>query len=112
MVTFAAVTDALTRFAIEEPDKARLVQLRFFAGLSAREAAVGMGKQEGTVRGLQFRAIAALRRQLGIVPQEGFLFAGTVRENILLGAQVGVWSFMIRYADVVTAELRRMRMAR
>jgi hypothetical protein len=25
-----------------------------------------MGKQEGTIRGLQFRAIAALRRQLGI----------------------------------------------
>jgi hypothetical protein len=24
-----------------------------------------MGKQEGTVRGLQFRAIAALRRRLG-----------------------------------------------
>jgi DNA-directed RNA polymerase specialized sigma24 family protein len=40
--------------------------LRFFAGLSAREAAEAMGKQEGTVRGLQFRAIAALRRQLGI----------------------------------------------
>jgi ATP-binding cassette subfamily B protein len=28
---------------------------------------------------------ASLRRQLGIVPQEGFLFAGTVRENILFG---------------------------
>jgi RNA polymerase sigma-70 factor (ECF subfamily) len=42
------------------------IALRFFAGLSAREAAVAMGKQEGTVRGLQFRAIAALRRQLGI----------------------------------------------
>jgi RNA polymerase sigma-70 factor (ECF subfamily) len=42
------------------------VALRFFAGLSAREAAEAMGKQEGTVRGLQFRAIAALRRQLGI----------------------------------------------
>jgi ATP-binding cassette subfamily B protein len=27
----------------------------------------------------------SLRRQLGIVPQEGFLFAGTVRENILYG---------------------------
>ena len=27
----------------------------------------------------------SLRRQLGIVPQEGFLFAGTVRENILFG---------------------------
>ena len=25
-----------------------------------------MGKQEGTIRGLQFRAIAALRRELGI----------------------------------------------
>jgi hypothetical protein len=31
-----------------------------------------MGKQEGTVRGLQFRAIAALRRELGIDgPQPG-----------------------------------------
>src|SRR4029077_10552169 len=44
------------------------IALRFFAGLSAREAAEAMGKQEGTVRGLQFRAIAALRRQLGIEP--------------------------------------------
>lgn len=42
------------------------IALRFFAGLSAREAAEAMGKQEGTVRGLQFRAIAALRRQLGL----------------------------------------------
>ena len=42
------------------------IALRFFAGLSAREAAAVMGKQEGTIRGLQFRAIAALRRQLGI----------------------------------------------
>jgi ATP-binding cassette subfamily B protein len=28
---------------------------------------------------------ASLRRQLGVVPQEGFLFGGTVRENIELG---------------------------
>ena len=42
------------------------IELRFFAGLSAREAAEVMGKQEGTIRGLQFRAIAALRRELGI----------------------------------------------
>jgi ATP-binding cassette subfamily B protein len=27
----------------------------------------------------------SLRSQLGIVPQEGFLFAGTVRENLLFG---------------------------
>jgi len=46
------------------------IQLRFFAGLSAREAAAAMGRQEGTVRGLQFRAIAALRRELGIDPPE------------------------------------------
>jgi RNA polymerase sigma factor (TIGR02999 family) len=35
--------DALTRFAAEEPDKARLVQLRFFAGLSTPEAAAALG---------------------------------------------------------------------
>jgi ABC-type multidrug transport system fused ATPase/permease subunit len=34
------------------------------------------------VRELKARA---LRRQLGIVPQEGFLFSGTVRENIAFG---------------------------
>jgi len=48
------------------PEQREAIELRFFAGLSAREAAVAMGRQEGTVRGLQFRAIAALRRELGI----------------------------------------------
>ena len=48
-----------------------VIALRFFAGLSAREAAQAMGKQEGTVRGLQFRAIAALRRALGTEAVEG-----------------------------------------
>jgi RNA polymerase sigma-70 factor (ECF subfamily) len=52
-------------------DQRDAIALRFFAGLSAREAAVAMGKQEGTVRGLQFRAIAALRRELGIEPPGG-----------------------------------------
>ena len=45
------------------------IALRFFAGLSAREAADAMGKQEGTIRGLQFRAIAALRRELGVAAE-------------------------------------------
>ena len=52
--------------AILTDEQREAIALRFFAGLSAREAAEAMGKQEGTVRGLQFRAIAALRRQLGI----------------------------------------------
>ena len=55
-VAMAALTD-------EQRDA---IALRFFAGLSAREAAHVMGKQEGTIRGLQFRAIAAIRRQLRI----------------------------------------------
>jgi RNA polymerase sigma factor (TIGR02999 family) len=35
--------DALTRFAAGEPDKARLVQLRFFAGLTTPDAAAALG---------------------------------------------------------------------
>lgn len=58
--------DAVTR-ALEEltEDQREVIALRFFAGLSAREAAEAMGRQEGTIRGLQFRAIGALRRSLG-----------------------------------------------
>jgi RNA polymerase sigma-70 factor, ECF subfamily len=58
-----AVGTALASLTDEQREA---IELRFFAGLSAREAADAMGKQEGTVRGLQFRAIAALRRELGI----------------------------------------------
>jgi ATP-binding cassette subfamily B protein len=40
-----------------------------------------------TVDGVDLRGVSqeSLRRQLGIVPQEGFLFAGTVAENIGFG---------------------------
>lgn len=38
-----ALHDALTRFASEEPAKAELVKLRFFAGLSTPEAASALG---------------------------------------------------------------------
>ena len=58
-----AVAAALASLTDEQRET---IELRFFAGLTAREAAEAMGKQEGTVRGLQFRAIAALRRQLGL----------------------------------------------
>ena len=59
----AAVARALE--ALTE-DQREVIALRFFAGLSAKEAAEAMGRQEGTIRGLQFRAIAALRRSLGL----------------------------------------------
>ncbi|MEW5992530.1 MAG: sigma-70 family RNA polymerase sigma factor [Chloroflexota bacterium] len=59
--------DAVARALADLTDEQReAIELRFFAGLSAREAAEAMGKQEGTVRGLQFRAIASLRRSLGL----------------------------------------------
>jgi ATP-binding cassette subfamily B protein len=40
-----------------------------------------------TIDGGDLREVtqASLRRQLGVVPQEGFLFAGTVRDNIAFG---------------------------
>lgn len=68
----AALRDDLDRVAVAltglTDDQREVIELRFFAGLSVLETAVAMGRQEGTVRGLQFRAIAALRRSLGIDP--------------------------------------------
>ena len=43
-----AVDEALTRFAAEEPAKAELVKLRFFAGLSIPEAAAALGVSVAT----------------------------------------------------------------
>ena len=47
------------------PDQREALILRYAAGLSADEAAQVMGRRAGTIRGLTFRAIEALRRQLG-----------------------------------------------
>jgi len=56
-----------------------------FAKLVARfyDPQMGTVRVDGhDLRGVQQRA---LRRQLGIVPQEGFLFSGSVRENVSFG---------------------------
>ncbi len=73
-----------------------------------------------TIDGLDLRDVtqASLRRQLGVVPQEGFLFAGSVRENIAFGepdatpeqivaaAQaVGAHDFVLRLEDGYETEL-------
>ena len=47
------------------PDQREALILRYAGGLSADEAAQVMGRRAGTIRGLTFRAIGALRRQLG-----------------------------------------------
>jgi RNA polymerase sigma-70 factor (ECF subfamily) len=66
----ASLRDDLDRVAVAlrelTDDQREVIELRFFAGLSVAEAAEAMGRQEGTIRGLQFRAVAALRRSLGI----------------------------------------------
>lgn len=56
-------------FALTDEQR-EVVLLRFVEGLSAREVGDIMGKQEGTVRGMQFRAIEALRRALSLVREE------------------------------------------
>jgi len=45
----------------------------------------------------------ANRRQLGVVPQEGFLFAGTVRENIAFGKPDASDEEVVRAAKTVGA---------
>ena len=46
---------------------------------------------------------ASLRRQLGIVPQEGFLFAGTVTDNIAFGRPAASPEDVVRAAQAVGA---------
>ena len=103
-VSFAYADDALDRSARRAVEWAlRDVDLHVPPGQTlALVGATGAGKstfaklvarfydpQQGRVlvdghdlRGVQQQA---LRRQLGIVPQEGFLFSGSVRENIAFG---------------------------
>ncbi|MGE0068440.1 MAG: ABC transporter ATP-binding protein [Solirubrobacterales bacterium] len=67
------------------------------------------------LRGVQQRA---LRRQLGIVPQEGFLFSGSIRENVAFGrpeasleeieaaiATVGATAFVQALPDGIETEV-------
>jgi RNA polymerase sigma-70 factor (ECF subfamily) len=51
------------------PDQQEAIALRYAVGLSAEEAAQVMGRRAGTVRGLTFRAIEALRRHLTDEPE-------------------------------------------
>ena len=59
-----AVDEALTRLATEDPRAARLVELRFFLGLTLEEAAAHLGLQERTAYRDWAYARAWLRRAL------------------------------------------------
>jgi ABC-type multidrug transport system fused ATPase/permease subunit len=58
-----------------------------------------------TIDGHDLRDVTqeSLRRQLGIVPQEGFLFAGTVTENIAFGRPDATPDEVVRAAQAVGA---------
>jgi ABC-type multidrug transport system fused ATPase/permease subunit len=58
-----------------------------------------------TIDGHDLRDVtqASLRRQLGIVPQEGFLFAGTVTENIAFGRPDAKPEDVVRAAETIGA---------
>jgi RNA polymerase sigma factor (TIGR02999 family) len=59
-----ALDEALTQFAAEEPVKARLVQLRFFAGLSLDEASQVIGVSTVTAKRYWRYAKAWLHREI------------------------------------------------
>jgi ABC-type multidrug transport system fused ATPase/permease subunit len=58
-----------------------------------------------TIDGHDLRDVtqSSLRHQLGIVPQEGFLFAGTVRENIAFGRPDAPPEDVVRAAETIGA---------
>jgi ATP-binding cassette, subfamily B, bacterial len=58
-----------------------------------------------TIDGTDLREVTqrSLRRQLGIVPQEGFLFAGTAAENIAFGRPDATREEVVRAAEAVGA---------
>jgi ABC-type multidrug transport system fused ATPase/permease subunit len=58
-----------------------------------------------TIDGYDLRDVTqlSLRRQLGIVPQEGFLFAGTVIENIAFGRPDAPGADVVRAAETIGA---------
>jgi RNA polymerase sigma-70 factor (ECF subfamily) len=59
---FRRLEDALQQLT---PVQHEVLGYRFMAGLSAREIGLIIGKREGSVRALQFRALQALRLSLG-----------------------------------------------
>lgn len=60
-----AVDEALTRLAALDPQQARIVELRYFGGLSIRETSEALGVSEATVKRDWATARAWLHRAIG-----------------------------------------------
>ena len=71
-----ALDEALTRLAAEDPAKARLVQLRFFAGLSVEESAEVLGVSAVTAKRYWRYAKAWLHRAVAGDDEPGNASAG------------------------------------
>ena len=63
-VDLLALHEALDRLAVLDPDQARLVELRYFAGLNIEETAEALGVSPATVKREWAIARAWLRREL------------------------------------------------
>jgi len=76
-VVLAAATSQTLRAAVDRlgQEQAECLRLRFFAGLSVGQVAAAMGKNEGAIKALQYRAVRALHRVL----PPGFLASEAVR---------------------------------
>ena len=64
-VDVMALHDALDRLALLDPDQARIVELRYFGGLTIEETAEAIGVGPTTVKAEWAIARAWLRRELG-----------------------------------------------
>ena len=63
-IDLVALDEALTRLALIDPQQARIVELRFFGGLTVEEAAEALGISPATVKRSWSVARAWLRREL------------------------------------------------
>ena len=64
-VDLLAIDEALDRLAVIDPQQARVVELRFFSGLSVEETATALGVSPKTVKRDWSVARAWLRREIG-----------------------------------------------
>ena len=60
-------------------EQAQVIALRFLEGLSISDTAIALNRSEGSVKGLQFRGAAALRRVLSSSPSRGEASSAPVR---------------------------------